>query len=89
MKRILAAVLVVGGLTAAVRAGSRQSRSRCDDAERRPRGQARVHAGGSAGRIEGRVLMGAVVLTDGAVDNVVVERSLDSSLVSMSRPSRR
>ena len=31
-----------------------------------------------AARIQGRVLMGAVVLTDGSVDAVTIERSLDA-----------
>jgi outer membrane biosynthesis protein TonB len=80
MKRILAAVLVVGGLTAAVRAQevvnpgpgvTMPTVVREVKPEYTPEAQ--------RARIEGRVLMGVVVLVDGAVDNVVVERSLDSA----------
>jgi periplasmic protein TonB len=80
MKLILAAVLVVGGLTPAVRAQevvnpgpgvTMPTVVREVKPEYTPEAQ--------RARIEGRVLMGAVVLADGAVDNVVVERSLDSA----------
>jgi protein TonB len=79
MKRILAAVLVVGGLTAAVRAQevvnpgpgvTMPSVITQVKPEYTPQAQ--------AARIEGRVLLNIVVLDDGAVGTVVVERSLDT-----------
>src|SRR5712671_1523215 len=79
MKQVLAAMLVVGGLAGVVgaqevfKAGpgvTLPTVVRQVKPEYTPEAQ--------AARIEGRVVMGAVVLATGAVDAVTIERSLDT-----------
>jgi TonB family protein len=78
MKQILAAALIVGGLTMALGA---QEVFRAGPGVTLPTVVKQVKPDytpeAQTARIEGRVLLGAVVLADGTVDGVTVERSLD------------
>ncbi len=79
MKQILAAVLVVGGLTAALGA---QEVFNVGNGVSAPTVVSQVKPDytpqAQAARIQGSVLMDIVVLADGAVGDVAVERSLDT-----------
>jgi protein TonB len=80
MKQLLAAVLVVGGLTAGLRA---QEVVNPGPGVTLPTVVKRVNPDytpeAQRARIEGRVLMEIVVLADGTVGTVAVERSLDAT----------
>jgi periplasmic protein TonB len=78
MKQTLAAALVIGGLTSVLAA---QEVVNPGPGVTLPTVIREVHPeytpDAQRARIEGRVILGAVVLANGAVDAVVVERSLD------------
>jgi periplasmic protein TonB len=78
-RQILAALLVVGGLIAPLGA---QEVFRAGPGVRLPTVVKSVKPDytpeAQRARIEGRVMLGAVVLADGTVDSVAIERSLDS-----------
>jgi TonB family protein len=79
MKQILAAVLVVGGLAAVLDA---QEVFNVGNGVRAPTVVSQVKPDytpqAQTARIQGAVLMNVVVLADGAVGTVAVERSLDT-----------
>src|SRR5262245_65950638 len=81
MKHMLTAALVLLGLTAGLRA---QDVVDPGPGVTLPTLLKEVHpeytAEAQAQRIEGRVLLAAVVLTNGAVDSITVDRSLDMGL---------
>jgi periplasmic protein TonB len=78
MKQILTAALVIGGLTAGLRAQDVVDPGpgvTLPTVVKEVRPEYTPEA--QRARIEGRVLLTAVVRTNGTVDNVAVERSLD------------